>query len=148
MRHDILQQALNEEEYLEVNIRCHIAQAFREDLERAGFITSRQLREKKNGDYVKIAGRVILVQMPPTRSGIRIMFITIEDEHGLIDMVMFPDEQKQYAKKVLENLIVLCEGEVRKLGKKDVSMIIKRVRSVTEFYGKDPDKNHTSCHSA
>jgi len=134
MRHDILQYALNEEERLEVNIRYHITEAFREDLEKAGFITSAQLREKKNGEYVRIAGRVALVQMPPTRSGIRIMFITIEDEHGLIDMVMFPDEQQHYAKKILENLVVLCEGTVRRLGIRDVSVVIKKVMSIQEFY--------------
>ena len=106
-------QALDEEKYLEVNIKHHIAESFREDLEKAGFVTSAQLKRKRNGEHVKIAGRVVLIQMSPTRSGIRIMFITIEDE------------QQYYAKKVLENLVVLCEGTVRRLGIRDTSVVIK-----------------------
>jgi len=128
-----LWQALDEEKYLEVNIKHHIAESFREDLEKAGFVTSAQLKRKRNGEHVKIAGRVVLIQMSPTRSGIRIMFITIEDE------------QQHYAKKVLENLVVLCEGTVRRLG--ITSVVIKKVIDIKEFYGTvlDQAKSKPNC---
>lgn len=118
---------------MEVSISHHIIEAFRDDLQREGFITSDELRWKRNGEYVKLAGRVVLVQMPPTRSGVRIMFITLEDEYGLIDTVMFPEEQQLYAKTVLNSLAVACQGVVRRLGVRDVSVVLNRVMDVRHF---------------
>jgi len=120
-----LRLALIEEKYLTVNVRSHPLAPFREELRRAGFVTSRELRRMPNGARVKVAGRVILVHTPPTRSGVRVMFITAEDEYGLIDMVMFPEEQEKHAKNVLSEPIWLFHGIVRRAGKRDISLIVE-----------------------
>jgi len=122
-----LKLALLEEKYLTVNVRSHPLAPFREELRRAGFVTSRELRRMPNGARVKVAGRVILVHTPPTRSGVRVMFITAEDEYGLIDMVMFPAEQRAFAKEVLLEPLCAFEVVVWKEGRRDVSIVIKRV---------------------
>jgi len=83
---------------------------------------------------VKVAGRLVLIHTPPTRSGIRVMFITIEDEYGLIDLVLFPLKQQLYAEKILSSLVCLSVGRVRKLGKRDVSVVIEEVKDVRDFY--------------
>ena len=134
MRRDIFRLALNEEKHMEVNIRYHLLEAVRDDLSRAGFITSEELKKRKNGEYVRFAGRPVLVQMPPTRSGKRIIFVTLEDEMGLIDTVLFPSDQEENAETLLGSPVVLCEGVVRRLGKRDISVVIKRVRDIEEFY--------------
>jgi error-prone DNA polymerase len=129
-----LSVAVAEEKYLEVNVKSHIILPFREDLKLHGFITSRQLRYKKTGDRVWVAGRLTLVHTPPTKSGIRVMFITLEDEFGLIDLVFLPEKQSLYAKKLLLNLVCLCRGKVRRLGKGDVSIVVEELMDVKEFY--------------
>jgi len=123
-----LKLALIEEKYLTVNVRSHPLAPFRDELKKMGFVTSRELRRMPNGARVKVAGRVILVHTPPTRSGVRVMFITAEDEFGLIDMVMFPNEQKAFAKEVLSQPMAFFEGMVRKESKRHVSLIIERVK--------------------
>ena len=134
MNRRLLDLALAEERYLSVNVRSHPILPFREDLKKAGFITSRGLRWKRNGEMVKVAGRLVLIHTPPTRSGIRVMFITIEDEYGLIDLVLFPLKQQLYAEKILSSLVCLSVGRVRKLGKRDVSVVIEEVKDVRDFY--------------
>lgn len=143
MRKELFYFALKEEQFMEVNVRTYLTEPFRDDLRKAGFITSRQLRYKNDGDAVKVAGRLTLVQTPPTKTGIRVMFVTIEDEWGLIDLVLFPQAQKLYAKKLLSNLLVLCKGRIRRLGKRDISIVVSEVMDIEEFYRKrrNKDKN-------
>ena len=129
-----LSVAVTEEKYLEVNVRSHLILPFREDLRLQGFITSRQLPYRRTGDRVWVAGRLTLVHTPPTKSGIRVMFITLEDEFGLIDLVLLPEKQSLYARKLLSNLLCLCRGKVRRLGKGDVSLVVEEVMDVKEFY--------------
>ena len=126
-----LRLALIEEKYLTVNVRSHPLAPFREELRKAGFVTSRELRRMPNGARVKVAGRVILVHTPLTRSGVRVMFITAEDEFGLVDMVLFPDRQKGYARTVLLNPLCTFEGKVRREGRRKVSLTLERIASLT-----------------
>ena len=129
-----LSVAVTEEKYLEVNVRSHLILPFREDLRLQGFITSRQLPYQRTGDRVWVAGRLTLVHTPPTKSRIRVMFITLEDEFGLIDLVLLPEKQSLYARKLLSNLLCLCRGKVRRLGKGDVSLVVEELMDVKEFY--------------
>ena len=122
-----LKLALIEEKYLTVNVRSHPLAPFREELRRAGFVTSRELRRMPNGARVKVAGRVILVHTPPTRSGVRVMFITAEDEFGLMDMVLFPRKQEKYARIVLSHILCGFEGFIRKSGQKHISLLLERI---------------------
>ena len=80
-----------------------------------------------NGARVKVAGRVILVHTPPTRSGVRVMFITAEDEFGLIDMVLFPAEQENNAKRVLSDPLCAFYGILRRVGTKAITMVIQEI---------------------
>jgi len=131
-----LKLALIEEKYLTVSVRSHPLAPFREELRKAGFVTSRELRRMPNGARVKVAGRVILVHTPPTRSGVRVMFITAEDEVGLIDMVLFPSEQRAFAKEALSEPLCAFEGVVRKVGRKDASVVIKWIKDLPSAMAK------------
>jgi error-prone DNA polymerase len=68
-------------------------------MRRAGIITAADLRRTPSGRRVKVSGRVILVHTPPTRSGQRVMFVTLEDETGLMDVVIFPRVQAHAARR-------------------------------------------------
>jgi error-prone DNA polymerase len=86
---------------MKVSASTHIMAPFWEDLEKHGFIKSTTLKWKSNGSMVKIAGRVIIIHTPPTKSGKRVMFLTLEDEDGLFDLTVFEDVHTRYAKKIL-----------------------------------------------
>ncbi len=64
------------------------------------------------------------------------MFITAEDEVGLIDMVLFPSEQRAFAKEVLSEPLCVFEGVVRKVGRKDVSVVIKWIKDLPSAMAK------------
>ncbi len=97
--------------------RVHPLEIIRDDLNKKGFSNSKELILKEHNTEVKIAGQVILVHTPPLRSGKRIMFVTLEDEYGLIDIVINPEEQRECAKDVLTKNIVFFKGIVQRFYK-------------------------------
>jgi|YelNatPaOPRAMG01_1025707.scaffolds.fasta_scaffold12802_2 error-prone DNA polymerase len=129
----LLELALIEEEYLRINIFTHPLAPFRKELEELGVIKSKDLASLKGGSNVKVAGRVVLVHTPPTKSGIRIMFITIEDEYGLIDLTLLPEAQKRYSRTLLLNSLCYFEGTLRKYGKRSISITIERIIPLGEI---------------
>jgi DNA polymerase III alpha subunit len=58
-----------------------------------------------------------------------VMFITMEDETGLVDVVMFPDAQVHAAKPVLTSEIVTVEGKLQREGRNgcSISIVVERV---------------------
>ena len=59
-----------------------------------------------------MAGLVIRPHRPPTRSGRIIVFLTLEDEYGLIDVTVFEDVYKKYAKVLYGSPLLLVTGEI------------------------------------
>ena len=57
--------------------------------DKAAYSYSRNLRRMLSGAMDRVSGMVIIVHIPPTKSGKRVMFLTLEDETGLFDVVVF-----------------------------------------------------------
>ncbi len=134
MNRELLKEILKDERLFGLFLHHHPVTAFRDDLTQAGYTTAEGLRRSKDGQWVKVAGRVIIVHTPPTKSGVRVMFITLEDETGLIDLAVFPKTQERYARTLLSKVIVLVEGQVSRQGARDVSVVAQRVLTLKEFY--------------
>ena len=127
---------LTESDLMKVSASTHIMAPFWEDLEKHGFIKSTTLKWKSNGSMVKIAGRVIIIHAPPTKSGKRVMFLTLEDEDGLFDLTVFEDVHTRYAKKILASSVLLVEGVLNRFGLRGVSVVARRFWTLREFYGR------------
>jgi len=125
---------LTESDVMPASASIHMMTPFREDLKREGFIQSSVLKWKPHGNLVKTAGRVIIIHTPPTKSGKRVMFLTLEDEDGLFDLTVFEDVQTRYAKKILASTVLLVEGIMNRFGLRGVSIVAKRFWTVKGFY--------------
>jgi DNA polymerase III alpha subunit len=85
-------------------------------------------------EYIKrgrssIGGAMLnLVHTPPTKCGKRVMSLTLEDEMGLFDVVVFSKAQSRYAKLILTSEVLTIEGRLQRKGVKGraVSMIMQR----------------------
>ena len=69
------------------------------------------------GKTVKVAGSKVILHTPPNKSGQRVIFLTLEDEEGLIDVTVFPTAQELYASDIFENNFLLIEGYIQRNGK-------------------------------
>ena len=84
----------------------------REELARAGVWRACDLRTARDGQWVKIAGLVIVRQRPGTAKGF--CFITLEDETGTSNAVVVPDMFQRH-RSVIHTAALLCiEGPLQK----------------------------------
>ena len=61
---------------------------------------------------ISIAGLVISRQRPVTSNGV--MFITIEDETGLANLIVWPRIFEKYRNKILSSSIIFVKGYVQR----------------------------------
>jgi error-prone DNA polymerase len=80
---------------------------------RAPLLRSSQLRAWSHGTNVWVRGIVVRIQTPPTKSGKRVFFITLEDEDGMVEAVMFEDAQRRYAAPLKQNKMMRLYGELQ-----------------------------------
>ena len=137
---------LTESDLMQVSASTHVMAPFREDLKRCGFIQSAALKWKSHGSRIKTAGRVIIIHTPPTRSGKRVMFLTLEDEEGLFDLTVFEDVHARYAKKILASSALLVEGVLNRFGLRGVSIVARRFWTLKEFYERLKDEKDKDWH--
>ena len=88
----------------------HIIKLYRKGLDRIKAVKSADLTRRRSGDRVLIAGYRICLQMPPTAKGFA--FITLEDEEGLINVVVRPDKYHVYRMLIRLEPLLLVEGIV------------------------------------
>jgi len=74
---------------------------------------------------------------PPTKSGTIVVFITLEDEDGLADCVVFPKVYDVYGKVIYNNPALIIEGKLQKMGKKGISILARKVMPLTAEYRTD-----------
>ncbi len=67
----------------------HIMALYRAVLNDAGILGSAALTRCADGERVRIAGQVVVHQSPPTAKGHH--FVTLEDENGLMNVIVRPD---------------------------------------------------------
>ncbi len=90
----------------------HLMSLYRARLAAAGAITSAALAACAGGDSVRIGGYCVCLQVPPTAKGFA--FMTLEDEDGLINVVLRPDDYRRYRPLVRLEPLLLVEGAVER----------------------------------
>ncbi len=89
----------------------HPMEFLREALARAGVLSAAALRERSDGDEVRVAGIAICRQRPGTARGV--MFMTLEDETGFANFVVMPDVRERFRVE-LRSPLLLAAGKVER----------------------------------
>ncbi|MFI6492666.1 DNA polymerase III subunit alpha [Streptomyces sp. NPDC050564] len=95
----------------------------REFLGELGVVTARKLREARHGETVLVAGAKAATQTPPIRSGKRVIFTTLDDGTGLVDLAFFDDSHDACAHTVFHSWLLLVRGVVQRRGPRSLSVV-------------------------
>ncbi len=90
----------------------HLMETYREQMERLGAITSKDLAHTSLGETVQVAGLVVVRQAPPTAKGF--VFLTVEDEFGLMNVIVRPDVFQLHRSAWATGQILMVEGKVER----------------------------------
>jgi error-prone DNA polymerase len=83
----------------------------RQELRRRGIASAAELRQIRDGKFVRAAGLVITRQRPGTAKGL--IFLSLEDETGIANVIVQPELYAQDPLLVIHEKFVLVEGRVQ-----------------------------------
>lgn len=113
-----------------LSLKAHPVSFVREKLQLLHIIPTKELNELTDGTPVKVAGLVLVRQRPGTAAGI--CFITIEDETGFANLVVFKDLFTEYRKEILHARLLMVEGKLQREGEV-IHVIAKRCFDLTKL---------------
>ncbi len=99
---------------LRLSLKAHPLSFLRAYYKTKGIISTADLWETKDGARVKIAGVVLIRQRPGTAKGI--VFITLEDETGVANAVVWQNVMKHYRKIIMTSRLLLISGRIQRSG--------------------------------
>lgn len=100
--------ALAEWQMLGLCLRAHPLEKYRQTLRRQSVQDSASLRQIANGARLRVAGLLVVHQSPPTAHGVH--FLTLEDEFGLMDIIVFPDQYERFWRTIRGTSLFLIDG--------------------------------------
>jgi error-prone DNA polymerase len=107
------QEVVEDYANLRLTLRCHPLALLRRWLA-PRVIKAARLAEIDDGRRVEVAGLVLVRQRPGTASGV--IFITIEDESGIANLVIWPRVFERFRRVVLGAQLMAVRGKVQKEG--------------------------------
>ena len=112
----------NEVEILGIDVSAHVVSFYIPMLRDLGVIPSSRLLNVRSQANVLVAGVKVSTQTPPIRSGKRVVFVTLDDSTGPIDIAFFDEAQQHYASTLFHSWLVLIRGTTRRTGPRGISV--------------------------
>jgi DNA polymerase III alpha subunit len=115
-RYTAMEEIEAELEVSGIDARRHLMELYRPLFAELGCTPADDLRSARNRSDVWVAGVKVSTQTPAIRSGQRIIFLTIEDPTGPVEVTVFERAQPRCARTLFHSWLLLVRGEVRKRG--------------------------------
>ncbi len=97
-----------------LSLRQHPLAFVREDFTRQGMVQCRDLDRLRDGTRIIVPGLVLMRQKPGSAKGV--MFITLEDETGIANLIVWPSIFERQRRLILVSSMMAAHGKVQKEG--------------------------------
>jgi error-prone DNA polymerase len=106
------EHVVNDYQTIRLSLKAHPMHFLREHYAGQKFITADQLKSIKDGKSLSTSGLVLIRQRPGSAKGV--VFITIEDETGVANLVVWPDVFEKQRKIVMGARLMAVHGVVQR----------------------------------
>ena len=114
----------------QLSLRAHPVSFLRDELARRDIRCCGDLRQIRDGRHVDVAGVILVRQKPGSAKGV--LFITIEDETGVAQGIIWPDRFEKYRRTVMAASMVSLKGRLQKEGEV-IHVIVDRIEDLTDL---------------
>ena len=111
-----------------LTLRSHPVSFLRGDLHRQRIVTCAEAMQARDGCWLQTAGLVLVRQMPGSAKGV--MFITIEDETGIANLVIWPKLYERQRRVILSAGMMAVHGRIQREGEV-VHLVAHRVSDLS-----------------
>jgi DNA polymerase-3 subunit alpha/error-prone DNA polymerase len=105
------EQVIEDYRYLSMSLKAHPVSFLRTDFARMGIVRSLDLATVPNGTRVIVAGLVLVRQRPGSAKGV--IFMTLEDETGVSNAIVWPKKFEKYRAVVMSARLVRIHGRLQ-----------------------------------
>ena len=128
-----------------LSLKAHPLAFLREDLLRRGAAPCAQIAHTRDGRRMTLAGLVLMRQRPGSAKGV--MFITIEDETSIANLVVWADRFEKQRAEIISARLLICHGRLQREG--DVThVIVDHVEDATRLLGRLTASHDATASSA
>jgi error-prone DNA polymerase len=110
---------------IRLSLKGHPLQFLRPMLTKAGVVTCQAISHTNDRQKVRCAGVVLVRQRPGSANGV--VFMTLEDETGIANIVVWPKVMAQFRKEVMGARLILVEGRIQSSPEKVVHLVADRL---------------------
>ncbi len=108
----LAEHVISDYQTIRLSLKAHPMHFLRAHYKAQKFITAEQLQNFRDGKRLAIAGVVLIRQRPGTSKGV--VFITIEDETGIANLVVWPDLFEKQRKIVMGARLMAVHGMLQR----------------------------------
>jgi error-prone DNA polymerase len=112
---DLVDEMRADYEVTGLTVGPHPMALVRELMERKQILGFKEIQTTPHGARVRTGGMVVTRQRPGTASGV--VFITLEDEDGHINLVVFSHVYDRYRELARDGTMLIAEGKLERTGK-------------------------------
>jgi error-prone DNA polymerase len=106
------EQVVSDYQTLRLSLKAHPMTFLRRSLRSQGYLAARDLAGTRNFQRVRLAGLVLVRQRPGSAKGV--CFVTLEDETGTANLVIWPKVLEEFRKTVMQARLLVIEGHVQR----------------------------------
>ena len=109
------EQVVADYQTLRLSLKAHPISFFRASLRKQGFVAAGDLPRLNHGRRVSLAGLVLVRQKPGSAKGV--CFITLEDETGVANLVIWPKLFDHYRPVIMSSRLLVVHGRMQTDGR-------------------------------
>jgi error-prone DNA polymerase len=110
---------------IRLSLKGHPMEFLRAKFQRERVIACASVSGANDRQYVRCAGVVLVRQRPGSAKGV--VFMTLEDETGIANIVVWPKVMERFRKEVMGARLVLVEGYIQSSPEKVVHLVAERL---------------------
>lgn len=129
------EDVLNDYRSLGLSLRQHPLALLRERLSARKVSTAKDVVDARDRSKLRVAGMVMFRQRPPTAKGV--MFMTIEDETGSVNLILRPQFVENHRAEVLGARVAVVTGEVQSTSGV-IHVMVEKFRDVSYLLSEIP----------
>ena len=117
-----------------IDLSAHVVSFYAPLLAALGVVDASRFRDVPTGERVRVAGVRVALQSPPQRSGDRVLFLTLDDRTGQVQVTFFARALPDCAWVVRGAELVVAEGVVTRRGRRGATLIGRRAWDLTRLW--------------
>ncbi|OQP86116.1 error-prone DNA polymerase [Rhizobium rhizosphaerae] len=117
---------------LQLSLKAHPVAFLRQQLRNKGAVPAQRLAELAHGSDVTIAGLVLVRQRPGSARGV--IFMTVEDETGSANVIVWTDVYGRYRREVIGARLVQVSGRLQRQNEV-IHLVARNLEDLTPMLG-------------